>query len=182
SLQRLVAPAIGQPHDLDQLRELARQVTLYYREQGYPFARAYLPAQRMANGELTIEVIEGRYGKVTAATTDAELAEQAQPFLADLESGNVIERDRLERAMLVLSDLPGVAVRPVIRPGEAVGTGDLAAQVSRTQAFEGKATLDNHGNRYSGRNRLTVQGDWYSPLMLGDRLSAAVMATDEELY
>src|SRR5690606_22129734 len=36
--------------------------------------------------------------------------------------------------------------------------------------------------RYSGRHRLTVQGDWNSPLMLGDRLSVAVMATDEELY
>ncbi|HBB79023.1 hypothetical protein BBI09_04150 [Stutzerimonas xanthomarina] len=182
SLQSVVAPAIGQSLDLDELRELARQVTLYYRKQGYPFARAYLPAQRMANGELTIEVIEGRYGKVTAATEDEKLAAQAQPFLADLEPGDVIERDRLERAVLVLSDLPGVAVRPVIRPGDAVGTGDLDARVSKTRAFEGKATLDNHGNRYSGRNRLTVQGDWNSPLMLGDRLTAAVMATDEELY
>ncbi len=96
---------------------MARQVTLYYREQGYPFARAYLPAQRMANGELTIAVIEGRYGKVTAATDDAKLAAQAQPFLDDLKPGEVIERDRLERSILVLSDLPGVAVRPVIRPG-----------------------------------------------------------------
>lgn len=182
TLQRVVAAAIGQPHDLDGLREVARQVTLYYREQGYPFARAYLPAQRMAKGELIIAVIEGRYGKVTAINEDAQLAAQAQPFLDDLKPGDVIERDRLERRILVLSDLPGVDVRPVIRPGEAVGTGDLNAQVIETEAFEGKATLDNHGNRYSGRNRLTVQGDWNSPLMLGDRLSAAVMATDEELY
>jgi hemolysin activation/secretion protein len=182
SLQRVVAPAIGKAHDLDELREIARQVTLYYREQGYPFARAYLPAQRMANGELTIAVIEGRYGKVTAVNDDAKLAAQAQPFLDDLQPGDVIERDRLERSILVLSDLPGVAVRPVIRPGEELGTGDLNAQVSKTKAFEGKATLDNHGNRYSGRNRLTVQGDWNSPMMLGDKLSAAVMATDEELY
>ncbi|MCW1246005.1 ShlB/FhaC/HecB family hemolysin secretion/activation protein [Pseudomonas sp. SAICEU22] len=182
SLQRVVAPAIGKAYDLDELREIARQVTLYYREHGYPFARAYLPAQRMANGELTIAVIEGRYGKVTAVNDDAKLAAQAQPFLDDLQPGDVIERDRLERSILVLSDLPGVAVRPVIRPGDELGTGDLNAQVSKTKAFEGKATLDNHGNRYSGRNRLTVQGDWNSPMMLGDKLSAAVMATDEELY
>ncbi|WP_325918400.1 ShlB/FhaC/HecB family hemolysin secretion/activation protein [Pseudomonas frederiksbergensis] len=182
SLQRVVAPAIGKAHDLDELREVARQVTLYYREHGYPFARAYLPAQRMAKGELTIAVIEGRYGKVTAVNDDAKLAAQAQPFLDDLKPGEVIERDRLERSILVLSDLPGVAVRPVIRPGDELGTGDLNAQVSKTKAFEGKATLDNHGNRYSGRNRLTVQGDWNSPMMLGDKLSAAVMATDEELY
>lgn len=182
-LQGLVAPALGQPRDLDELRELSLQVTAFYRAHDYPFARAFLPAQRMASGELTIEVIEGRYGKVTAtAGDDAKLAAQAQPFLSSLKPGDVIESASLERAILILSDLPGVAVRPVIRPGEAVGTGDLDARTSRTQAVEGGVSLDNHGNRYSGTNRLTVQGKWNSPFLFGDQLTAAVMATDKDLY
>src|SRR5690606_25490211 len=88
----------------------------------------------------------------------------------------------LERTVLILSDLPGVAVRPVVRPGEQVGTGDLDMRVSRTEPFAGALSLDNHGNRYSGSHRLTAQGAWNSPFTLGDRLTAAVMATDEELY
>ncbi len=181
-LQALIAPAIGRSHTLAGLRGLADQITRFYREQGYPFARAYVPAQRMADGELTIEVIEGRYGQVNATSQDADLATEAGRFLGDLRSGNVIAMDALERSVLVLSDLPGIRVRPVVRPGQAVGTGDLAVEVERTKAVEGRVSVDNHGNRYSGQHRVLVEGAWNNPFGFGDRLNAAVMATDEDLF
>lgn len=181
-LQALIAPAIGRSHTLASLRGLADQITRFYREQGYPFARAYVPAQRMADGELTIEVIEGRYGQVNAASQDAALAADAGRFLGDLRSGDVIAMDALERSVLVLSDLPGIRVRPVVRPGQAVGTGDLAVEVERTKAVEGRVSVDNHGNRYSGQHRVLLEGAWNNPFSFGDRLNAAVMATDEDLF
>lgn len=181
-LQALIAPAIGRSHTLAGLRGLADQITRFYREQGYPFARAYVPAQRMADGELTIEVIEGRYGQVNATSQDADLATEAGRFLGDLRSGDVIAMDALERSVLVLSDLPGIRVRPVVRPGQAVGTGDLAVEVERTKAVEGRVSVDNHGNRYSGQHRVLVEGAWNNPFGFGDRLNAAVMATDEDLF
>lgn len=181
-LQALLAPAVGRSHTLASLRGLADQVTRFYREQGYPFARAYVPAQRMADGELNIEVIEGRYGQVNATSQDAGLAADAGRFLGDLRSGDVIAMDALERSVLVLSDLPGIRVRPVVRPGQAVGTGDLAVEVERTKAVEGRISVDNHGNRYSGQHRVLVEGAWNHPLSFGDRLNAAVMATDEDLF
>lgn len=181
-LQAVVAPAVGQSHTLAGLRALADQVTRFYREAGYPFARAYLPAQRMADGELVIEVIEGRYGQVAAASSDAALAAEAGRFLGDLKAGDVIATPALERSVLILSDQPGVRVRPVVRPGQAVGTGDLAVEVERTRALEGRVSVDNHGNRYSGQHRVTVEGAWNSPFSFGDRLTAAVLATDEALY
>ncbi len=181
-LQALIAPATGRSHTLAGLRGLADQITRFYREQGYPFARAYVPAQRMADGELTIEVIEGRYGQVNATSQDAELATEAGRFLGNLRSGDVIAMDALERSVLVLSDLPGIRVRPVVRPGQAVGTGDLAVEVERTKAVEGRVSVDNHGNRYSGQHRVLVEGAWNNPFSFGDRLNAAVMATDEDLF
>lgn len=181
-LQDLLAAAVGKEHRLGELHALSHRVTAFYRQSGYPFARAFLPAQHMTNGQLTIQVVEGRYGRVAATAKDGDLAAQATPFLSQLQSGDVIESAPLERTVLILSDLPGVAVRPVVRPGEQVGTGDLDMRVSRTEAFDGAISLDNYGNRYSGAHRLTAQGAWNSPFMLGDQLTAAVMATDEELY
>jgi hemolysin activation/secretion protein len=181
-LQALLAPAVGQSHSLAGLRALADQITRFYREQGFPFARAFVPAQRMTDGELAIEVIEGRYGQVSASANDAELAADAGRFLADLHSGDVITLAPLERTMLVLSDLPGIRVRPVVRPGQTVGTGDLAVEVERTKAFEGRVTVDNHGNRYSGQHRVLLEGAWNNPFSFGDRLNAALMATDEDLF
>ena len=182
ALQAVVAPALGQRHSLAGLRALADRVSAFYREQGYPFARAFLPAQRMAQGELLIEVIEGRYGRVAATGADARLAQQAQAYLAPLQSGEVIANDALERSVLILSDQPGLRVRPVVRPGETVGTGDLEVEVQATPALQGRVTVDNHGNRYSGQNRVLAEAAWSSPFTLGDRLSAALLATDEALY
>lgn len=181
-LHALLAPALGHSYTLAGLRELADRVTRFYREQGYPFARAYLPAQRMSGGELTIDIIEGRYGKIGAKAADAGLAAGADRFLSGLGEGQVIEAQELERTVLILSDQPGIRIRPVVRPGEAVGTGNLEVEVEPTRSLEGRVSADNYGNRYSGKNRLLLEGNWNSPFMLGDRLSAAVLATEEETY
>lgn len=182
-LQEAVAPALGQRYDMAGLQRLAAYLTRVYREQGYPFARVYLPEQKVSDGVLRLAVIEGRYGKVTArADGDAQLASDAQPFLSALAPGDVIRTGPLERAVLILADQPGIDVRPVIRPGEAVGTGDLDAEVIRTRPWDLAATYDNFGNRYSGRHRATLQGALYSPFRFGDQLNAALMATDENLY
>jgi hemolysin activation/secretion protein len=183
ALQAAIAPALGKRYDMAGLQRLAAFVTRFYRDQGFPFARAYLPEQKVTNGVLRVAVIEGRYGKVTArAEGDAKLASDAQPYLSSLQPGDVISTAALERAVLILSDQPGIDVRPVIRPGEAVGTGDLDAEVIRTRPWDLAATYDNFGNRYSGRHRATVQGALYSPFRFGDQLNAALMATDQDMY
>ncbi|MCP2775280.1 ShlB/FhaC/HecB family hemolysin secretion/activation protein, partial [Salmonella enterica subsp. enterica serovar Typhimurium] len=84
----------------------------FYRGAGYPFARAFLPAQAMRDGALRIEVIEGRYGQVRA-DGEADLAAGAQRFLGPLQTGDVIEGGALERTALLLDDLPGVRAVPI---------------------------------------------------------------------
>lgn len=180
-LQAVVHGALGKSHDLAGLRQLANRITNFYREQGYPFARAYLPPQRMTDGELLIEIIEGRYGKVTAVGEE-KLAAQAQPFLSALEPGEVIEGGQLERTALILGDQPGIVLSPIVRPGEEVGTGDLEARVSHGPALDARLSADNHGNRYSGRHRAIGTVNWNSPFMLGDQLSASAMLTEEDQW
>lgn len=180
-LEALVAPAIGQEHDLAGLRQLAVRVTDFYRAQGYPFARAYIPAQQMAGGKLQIDIIEGRYGNISAVGDDT-LTTRAQSFLAPLHSGDVIEAEPLERTALILGDQPGITVLPIIKPGTEVGTGDLEARVNRGRALEGKIAVDNHGNRYTGQHRAQAALNWNSPFMLGDQVSFSAMLTEENLW
>ncbi len=180
-LRALMTDAIGQQQDLSSLRQLADRVTRFYRANGYPFARAYLPPQQMSDGKLHVEVLEGRYGEITAVG-EAQLAAQAQPFLSRLHSGDVIQSAALERAALILGDQPGVLLTPVIRPGAEVGTGDFEARIRQGQRFDGQAGADNYGNRYSGSVRARVLGKWNSPFMLGDQIVAGGVRTNENLW
>lgn len=175
----LLGEVRGRSFDLAGLRELARRITVFYREQGYPFARALLPAQRLGDGTLTVQIIEGRYGKVEA---QGDFAPQAQFFLTDLAPGDVIASDTLERAVLTLSDQPGVTISPLIRPGQEVGTGDLIVKVERKPTFLSRQGLDNHGNRYTGQNRLRSDLRADSPFTLGDQFLANLLYTEEGLW
>ena len=65
-LQALIADRLGQETDFSGLQDIANTISAYYRDNGYPFARAYLPAQDIQGGEVTFEILEGRYGDVSA--------------------------------------------------------------------------------------------------------------------
>lgn len=180
-LLAVLGDVVGRRFDFAGLRGLADQLSAHYHARGYPFARAYLPPQSLEGGILRIELMEGRYGEVRA-TGDAPLAEAANGFLAPLQRGEVIAAGPLERATLLLDDLPGIKAVPVIRPGQDIGTGDLDVRVSRAQAFSGDAGLDNHGNRYTGEHRARSQLQWDSPFLFGDQLLARVLVSDERLW
>lgn len=70
-LQQQVAKYIGQPVDFAGLEQMANAISQFYRDAGYPFARAYLPEQDVQGGVVELEVLEGRYGQITAVNAPA---------------------------------------------------------------------------------------------------------------
>lgn len=181
-LRTAVGDVSGQSLDLAGLRKLAERVGAYYRAMGYPFARAYLPPQSLADGHLLVEVVEGQYGKVSVSADEERLAQGAAKFLAALQPGAAIEGRALERATLVLDDLPGIRITPVLRPGQVRGSGDLDVTVKRERVFSATLGIDNHGNRYTGEHRVRASVNWDSPFLLGDQLSLAGLLTTENQW
>ncbi len=182
ALQAALGGVTGKTFDLAGLRGLAERITDFYHAGGYPFARAILPPQDLANGDLRIEVIEGRYGVVQAQGGDAGLARQATAFFDGLRPGSVIASAPLERAALLLDDLPGIESSATMRPGTEAGTGDLIVQVARGQRVRGDIGLDNAGSRYTGKNRVRANVDVNSPFLLGDQISVRALLSEEELW
>ena len=180
-LLAVVADTLGTEQDLAGLRRIANRISLFYRSNDYPFARALIPQQRMDEGTLQLVIYEGVYGKV-ATSGDEQLAAKAQPFLKRLQPGSVISGKPLERVTLLLADLPGISIVPVMRPGEAPGTGNLDVRVTATQRFGGGIGVDNHGSRYSGAVRGSL--DLYANrlVLLGDQLTLKGMYSQEDLW
>ena len=182
TLRAALGDVTGKTFDLAGLRGLAQRITDVYQAGGYPFARAILPPQDLANGDLRIEVIEGRYGVVQAQGDDTGLARQATAFLDGLLPGSVIASAPLERAALLLDDLPGIQTSATMRPGTQAGTGDLIVQVARDQRVRGDIGLDNAGSRYTGKNRVRANVDINSPFLLGDQLTVRALLSEEKLW
>jgi hemolysin activation/secretion protein len=172
----------GQSLDLNGLRALAQKVTHYLQDQGYLVARAWLPEQDLSSGVLQINVLEGRYGQAQAQSSDSAVAAAAQHWLAPMSHGEVVARPQLHRSLLLLTDLPGIRTRSVLRPGAEVGEADLLLEVEPTERWKGRVALDNYGNRYSGRERLSAGVDFQPGLVWGDQASIDVLGTREKTW
>jgi hemolysin activation/secretion protein len=180
-LNTLLGDVTGKTYDLAGLRNLAERVTRFYWASGYPFARAFLAPQAMEGGQLKIEVLQGRYGSIQALG-DPDDAKNAQRFLRNLKPGRPIQNQVLERTTLILDDLPGIDIKPLIRPGTEMGAGDLDVRIERTPLFTAELGVDNHGNRYTGANRARANLQWDSPFRFGDQLTIRSLYSDEAMW
>ncbi|PMR76843.1 ShlB/FhaC/HecB family hemolysin secretion/activation protein [Billgrantia endophytica] len=165
---------------LGEVRGAAERISHHYRERGYPLARAYLPPQEIEDGVVEIAVLEGHYGEVRldnrSRLRDGALATP----LAALAAGDAVRAKTLERSLLLLQDIPGVAARATLAPGSEPGTSDLLIEADPGPLLSGSLEADNHGNRYTGEYRLGGTLHLNSPLGLGDRLSLRALGSDED--
>ncbi|WP_332878959.1 ShlB/FhaC/HecB family hemolysin secretion/activation protein [Massilia sp. S19_KUP03_FR1] len=176
-LHALVASAEGSTVTLPQLEQLAARITAYYRERGYPLSRAVVPAQSIQAGQVVIQVVEANYGAIKLDNSSQVGNPLLVAILAGLQPGQPIAGDPLDRALLLLSDVPGVAVQALIKPGAAVGAADFTVATRAAPTTFANLTLDNGGNRYIGRMRLGTTLYVTNGLHRGDVLDASVLST-----
>ncbi len=144
----------GSSLTLDELRAIAAKITGHYHANGYFVAQATVPAQDIKNGVVTINVVEGKIGKISV-TNQSNASDRLVSSLVDgLKASDVVSIAPLERRLLLLSDLPGVNVRSSLAPGASVGASDLVIDVTPGERVSGSIEADNHGNRYTGANRI----------------------------
>jgi hemolysin activation/secretion protein len=167
---------------LSDLRGMASKISDYYHKKGYFVARAYLPAQDITNGVVTIIVIEGHYDKVTLHN-EAHLSDYvANKLLGGLKSGDLIATAPLERRLLLLSDLPGVEVKSTLVPGASVGASDLIVDLAPGPRITGSVDADNAGNRYTGEYRIGTTVNFNEPLGYGDVITLRALTSGFGLF
>jgi len=171
----------GSTLNLAQLRALAAEITAFYNAEGYFLAQAYLPAQDVSSGNVTITVVEARYGEVAIDNTSRLSSGVAERIVSGLGSGDMVAAAPLERRLLLLSDLPGIVVRSTLSPGTAPGTSDLNIAIQPGRSITGSVEADNGGNRYTGTYRFGGSVNLENPAGIGDRLSVRALASTGDL-
>ncbi|CAN5714799.1 ShlB/FhaC/HecB family hemolysin secretion/activation protein [soil metagenome] len=179
-LKSVTQPYIGRDVTLGDLEALAQAITAQYRARGYFLATAIVPVQTVRDGIVEISVIEGRLGKVDVVVApDAPMSEaRVRGFLAPLQTGQAVNAAAYERAMLLLSDQPGVKVSSALQEGGQTGTTDLSVEVAGAPRWAFAAEADNSGTRESGRYRVGGTARWLSPFGIGDNLDARLMVSN----
>ena len=167
ALQALFTDSLGKKVTLENLQKLVGKVTDYYHAHAYPLARAVIPAQTIDSGLVKVDIYEAYYGKVSVNNHSLVKDSLLDGTLSALKTGEVIEQVRLDRSLLLMSDIPGAVVNASLKPGEIMGTSDLIVSALTTQRVYGNLALDNYGNSYTGRPRISGSVNVIDPFHLG---------------
>ncbi len=181
-LEALVADLAGEERSLVDMEVAAARITSHYRTQGYMVARAYLPAQDVEEGVVTINVLEGQVGEVQINNQSRLTNQAAREYLDGIQSGDVLQSKLANRALLLLGDTPGVgSARAAMQPGASVGTTDLIVDLTSSLPVTANITADNHGNYHTGERRVSADVSLISLYKQGDLISLNALTTDLHL-
>ena len=183
TLHHLVAQYEGKNNTVAELKEMTGIITDYYHSKGYPLALTILPRQNMQGGVLTIEIVEAKYSKVNLINSSLVNSSLLQSTLSPLKGGDVVNQADLDHQLMLLSDIPGVIVNVTLKSGAEVGSSDLDVSTTPSQSWFGNVAIDNFGNSYTGRPRVSGSINKINPfgLGLGDILSLNGLSSGSNL-
>jgi hemolysin activation/secretion protein len=172
-VEAALASFTGRALSMTEIDAAARVVAALYHARGYYLARAIIPPQDARDGTLRVVVTVGHYGTVRLHNNAEVRDSQVAAIFADVTDGETVRRAALERALLLISDLPGQGRLPNVsaRPGQKPGTVDMDVTVEPGKPVDGFVVHDNQGTRFTGRQRLGAGLTWNAPLGLGDKLT-----------
>lgn len=174
-----MAPYLNRPLNFTELQAAAAAVAQAYRDAGW-LVTAYLPKQEIDNGQVTLQIIEAVFGKVSVQDPQPQrVAAQrlVQLFQTQQAAGEPLSSHRVDRALLLLDDLPGVIVSGNLQAGASHSETDMVLSVMDEPLLRGDVGSDNNGAISTGALRLSLNANLNSPLRLGDQFSANAIRT-----
>lgn len=180
TLRRVVERYTESELNLFELKKAADAVTAYYRNQGYPLAVAIVPAQKVEDGLVVIEIIEGRVGVLTFDGNSRYSTPFLQSYVLPATRSPVVTMDTLERALLTLNDLPGLSASATLSPGQTRGETDVNVKIKESP-FRVTLAANNNGRAEAGQTRVDVMAAASNLLGFGDELVYRKMAAEKQL-
>lgn len=149
---------IGKEVTLEAAWNISAQITKLYRDDGYFLSRAFIPAQEIETGNLTIRVVEGF---VSDIEIDGGLESNAivQQIFKTIKSQKPLSVKLLERQHLLLSDLPGLQnYQGTLVPlkDRKDGAVKLVFAKKDSKIAHTSIKIDNYGSQYLGPQQLTL--------------------------
>lgn len=164
---------LGTKVSLAEIYDIANQLTVKYRNDGYILTQVVVPPQTIENGKVELRVVEGFVEKITVqGEKNSKSVVQIQKYADNLRANNILDSKQLERYLLLINDLPGVTARSVLSPSKTTtGASDLTVIVERDE-YDAEVSFDNHGSRFIGPYRASYTGSMNSKLGLNERITA----------
>lgn len=169
----LFAPLLNKKVGLSALREAASALEDKYRERGFFLVRVFIPPQQVNNGIFKVRVIEGFVSNVFVEGSNAAMNDKVKAYAQALTGLRPIDLPSLERILLMINDIPGIAGTAVLRPGATLGASELVLSVSQVKNSH-VGMFSNTGSNTTGPYSMSYMGSINQPFNSLGQLSVGL--------
>jgi hemolysin activation/secretion protein len=164
-----VADFVDKPITIAQLHEAADRLSDFYNAHGYTLASVTVPPQKIVDGVVNLDIVEGHIAAIRFEGNHGYSAERLKRFMQHTQPGQPYFDDNLRQDLQALNDLPGLATRAVLKPGAEYGSSDVVVKAEERRV-ELSGLIDNYGRKEVGEYRYSAQAAIDNPLGYGDRM------------
>lgn len=180
TLAQAWAGQLGQEVTIQDIRDIVARINQIYWDAGHYAALASLPAQKIANGVLKLNLVEGTVEKVKVESEDPRVVSLADDVLG-LSSGELFVGPAVQARLARFNRGSDTRFFAALLPGSQPGTTEVVAQVDLAPKYDLAVSLHNEATDSLGRNQLDVSGYVRRLLSPADRLGAIVQTTEGSL-
>ena len=155
-----------------------------FRKAGWT-VKAYLPEQDVKDGIVLIQLVEARLGRVIIdgeVPTPATAESLRRIIQAKQASGDYLNGNAIDRALLIANDISGVYITGNLTEGKADAETDLILKASAKPFKDGNLTLDNTGSKGTGTSRFALNLNLNNLIQNGDQLNGSTIQTQASQY
>ncbi|PVM88328.1 ShlB/FhaC/HecB family hemolysin secretion/activation protein [Caulobacter radicis] len=182
ALASTYAEFLGREAPISAVCDIRDRVAALYLRRGV-LANVVIPEQRIADGRLTLTVVEARIGSVNYHGDAGPAQKQVVRFLNQLRGMAPFDLDVAQRYLLLASDVPGVRIQSALKPSPlGQGALDLEIAISR-DAVDGSVVAQNYGSKTVGRDLTLARLDLNGFTPFGERTSIlgyGTLSSDEQ--
>ncbi|MBU3670302.1 MAG: ShlB/FhaC/HecB family hemolysin secretion/activation protein [Polynucleobacter sp.] len=171
-VQETLKAWVGKSVNFDDLQKACDAVVELYRKNGMT-VQAILPPQKIDSGVVKILITEAKLSEVIVDTPQGDTRfgkQRAAEYITYANPiGAPLNMDRLERALIILNETPGVMVASQLEPGKNDGETAVRVQLTEPPVGAGRVELNNYGSRTTGANQGVIALNANNVTGIGDQ-------------
>lgn len=180
-LQLIAQAYIAKPVAMTDLEDLRQQISKYYIDQGYVNSGAIIPSQKIQNGILRIEIIEGKLSHIRVTGTGRLNPDYVADRLQRNPDAPLNKEELSEKFQLLLLDPMIERMKGSLTPGNRLGESILNVDVTRKRPFQLWLDSDNYRSPSIGSTEGRLSGWVRNLTSFGDIVEGSIFGSEGSL-
>jgi hemolysin activation/secretion protein len=178
-IEKAVTPFLGEDKTLRDVEGARAALEAAYRDAGYLTAVVSIPEQKVDDGNVILNVIEGKVDRLRVKGAEYHLASGIKAQIPELAEGKVPYFPEVQRQLEMLNRSADLKATPVLKAGRTPGTVEVGLDVDDQLPLHGNLEVNNRSTPGTRAIRIAGMVRYDNLWQLGHSLSVSGQTAPE---